>query len=317
MLPRVGVHDHRYVPDRWKCGQIAASITDILFNDMEYRLTFDKVMWILDRVSRSNQAPIPPITGDTFPSQIDWGTGIKALYNMQHRLQQLDTNGTFLQLQNKQAITCGIMLTDNNGVTYRGKKLLILWSDRGPTDFWTSPFVMYCADICVQNNMNLNLNTTAVGHGKWLHDQIGAVIKRIIIYVFKHGYIDMTGSDSIASKTVNYMNHHHSSSANNTIHRYFILLTPQQIRVANSQVPTIKGIQSWRNIHINIKKEIKVRQFSCNCACCLVTDYTLCTKDMYCNEWHSIKYDKEYPSYEVMRLRDDSDEVMVDLNHNH
>ena len=194
-------------------------------------------------------------------------------------------------------------------------KTLILWSDRGPTDFWTSPFIMYCADICIRNNINLNVNTTAVGHGKWLHDQIGAVIKRIIIYIFKHGYIDVTASDSIASKTVNYLNLNHSSSANNTIHRYFILLSPSEIRVSNSQVPTIKGIKSYRNIHININKEIKVRNYSCNCACCLLTDFTLCTKDMYCTDWRRLRYDKTYPTYDAMILRTDVGNV-GDSNHN-
>ena len=140
MEPQPLANDHRYLPDQWKCGQIAGVITDILFNDPEYRLTFDKVMWILDRISRSLHTPIPPITGDTFPKQVDWGTGIKALYNMQHRLQQLDTNGTFLQLQNKQAMTCGIMLTNNDGdVTSRGNKLLkaiLPHKDRGCRKEW-------------------------------------------------------------------------------------------------------------------------------------------------------------------------------------
>ena len=118
--------DHRYVPQQTKCGEIARSIIDILFNSPDYRLTFDRVMWILDKVSRSEGAPIATTTPiGKKDKRIDWGTGITALYNMQHRCQQLDTGGTFLQLQCKQAMTCGVMLIGNNSnVTYRGRKLL-------------------------------------------------------------------------------------------------------------------------------------------------------------------------------------------------
>ena len=195
-------------------------------------------------------------------------------------------------------------------------KTIILWSDRGPTDFWTSPFVMYTADVCIRNNLNLNISTTAVGHGKWMHDQIGGVIKKIIVYLFKHGYINLTESGSIAACIVSYMNSNYRYSADRTITRYFLLLTPQEIRVANSQVPTIKGIKSYHNIHIDINKNIKMREFSCHCAMCLLSDFTSCTKDMYCNEWHSVKYDAKYPSYNDMTLRNDIHALMSDSNHN-
>ena len=62
--------------------------------------------------------------------------------------------------------------------------------------------------------------------------------------------------------------------------------------------------------------QIKMREFSCNCAMCLLTEFTLCAKDMHCNEWQSVGYDKTYQSYEVMRLRTDNFAVTSDSNHN-
>ena len=40
----------------------------------------------------------------------------------------------------------------------------VVWSDRGPTDFWTAPFIAFAKDIAVDDNINLSLNTTAAGH---------------------------------------------------------------------------------------------------------------------------------------------------------
>ena len=65
-------------------------------------------MSLVSRVPSAPQAP-------NRTKHVDWGTAIAGVYNIQQQFQQLGTNGTFLQLQNKQAITCGIMSLDNNG----------------------------------------------------------------------------------------------------------------------------------------------------------------------------------------------------------
>ena len=42
----------------------------------------------------------------------------------------------------------------------------VVWSDRGPTDFWCAPFIAFARDAAKENNVNLEMNKTAAGHGK-------------------------------------------------------------------------------------------------------------------------------------------------------
>ena len=107
------LHDHRYVPKQGKIRQIAHSIAPIIFNHGEYRFDFNAVVSLLNMISRMENIPQPP----TATKPIDWGSAIEAVYNMQQRYKQLGTNGTVLQKQNKQAITCGVMKYENGGVS--------------------------------------------------------------------------------------------------------------------------------------------------------------------------------------------------------
>ena len=63
------------------------------------------------------------------------------------------------------------------------------WSDKGKIDFWTSPFIAYASDITSANDINLNMNTNAGGHSKYICGQIGSTVVRKIKYACKHGYI--------------------------------------------------------------------------------------------------------------------------------
>ena len=48
----------------------------------------------------------------------------------------------------------------------------IFWSERGPTDFWTGPCMVYAIDACNDTNVNLQMSNTSAGHIKFVHDQI-------------------------------------------------------------------------------------------------------------------------------------------------
>lgn len=49
----------------------------------------------------------------------------------------------------------------------------VLFSDRGPSDFWCAPFIYQASKVGVKNEVIIISTTTASGHGKYIHDQIG------------------------------------------------------------------------------------------------------------------------------------------------
>ena len=62
----------------------------------------------------------------------------------------------------------------------RGKRLAthIVNSDRGPNDFWCGAFINYGIDICKEERINCNQNTSCTGHGKYIHDTLISTTKR-------------------------------------------------------------------------------------------------------------------------------------------
>ena len=185
----------------------------------------------------------------------------------------------------------------------------VVWSDRGPTDFWTAPFIAFAKDAAIDNNINLCLNTTAAGHGKWMHDQIGGVVGRKIKYGFKEDLIPVNIGDSIAGKTCIYLNTEFNQSANGNIKRYFIELHPEQIRYGPSPVKTIKvtsttGIKKYNCVYMNRSGDIVFREYSCSCTNCIGTKYEDCIKDMYCGHWINTNI-KPYQSYDAYKVHAD------------
>ena len=75
-----------------------------------------------------------------------------------------------------------------------------LYSDRGSSNIWCAPFIAYGCELATEFDISIQLNTTAAGEGKWLHDQIGGVFAEFIIHSVKIGHLKFGPDESIAGK---------------------------------------------------------------------------------------------------------------------
>ena len=183
------------------------------------------------------------------------------------------------------------------------------YSDRGPSDFWTGPFLVYSTDICKEADVNLNINTTGAGHGKHVHDTLIGTAKRKICYGFKEGLIYIVPGQSIAMRACNWL----KSQMNRTDLkcRWQCIEVPEtEIRVANSPTKRIltddkKGITDYHSMYADTKGNIKFKKYSCSCDTCISSNFARCSEQIHCGEWVNYEMD-EHPNYESIPLRSNS-----------
>ena len=181
----------------------------------------------------------------------------------------------------------------------RGKHLKthVLWSDRGPSDFWNGPFMVYAIDIGREKSIGVHMNTTPVGHGKYTHDQIIGLIKGKASHGFKEDLIAMNTGDSIAGKTISWLSLEFPEYE-------FIEVPLDDIIVANSPLKSRlltkekKGVKSYHCLHSS-HGVIKFRKLSCYCNLCLSSGFVECSKGIYCGDWVDCD-DKDHPAYETL-----------------
>ena len=202
-------------------------------------------------------------------------------------------------------------------------KTVVLWSDRGPSDFWTGPFIVYAIDISVENNVNLNVNTSATSHGKYTHDQIVSTVKKKATYGFKEGLITITSGCSVAGQACNWLRSVFGVSQSGSVQRQFIEIPAADIRVANSPVSRLlskdkKGIKSYHCLFADIAGNVKFRSYSCYCQSCLSSGFCACSKNAYCGDWVDCDM-KEHLNYDSIERKTNSRRrrrFSCDTNHN-
>ena len=130
-------------------------------------------------------------------------------------------------------------------------KTHIIFSDRGPGDLWCAPFIAYACELANDNDIRIYLNTTVAGHGKWMHDQLGATVSKFIRNAIRTGKIKFKPNESIAGKIVEYLNLHFRSSEDDTITRYFYELPVSEVKRHPSPVNTLEigdeGISAYHS----------------------------------------------------------------------
>ena len=183
-------------------------------------------------------------------------------------------------------------------VTFKSK---IIYSDRGRSDIWCAPFVAYGCELSTEFDISLQLNTTASGEGKWLHDQIGGTFADFIIHCVKVGKLKFRPNESIAAKIVEYSNQHFNKSKTDSIHRYFYELPVQDIKVHTSPVDSLQigdsGISDYHCAVIHPNNKIKFRKQSCFCEKSINSDFKDdCDHTEYCGKWIPTTPSK-YPKY--------------------
>ena len=97
---------HRPIPSKTECRRIGDIIKEYLFNNDSFRLSsFDQVLYILNRISKGIPA--------AFNMVGRWGDCVAAIARMREIFAVFGTKGSYLQLQNKQALTASIMVQGN------------------------------------------------------------------------------------------------------------------------------------------------------------------------------------------------------------
>ena len=119
-------------------------------------------------------------------------------------------------------------------------KTHIIFSDRCSGDIWGAPFIAYSCELANENNITIQLNTTAAGHGKWMHDQLGATVSKFIRNAIATNKIKFKSNESIAGKIVGYLNIHFKSSKDDTITRYFYEIPVSDVKIHISPVKSLK-----------------------------------------------------------------------------
>ena len=65
--------------------------------------------------------------------------------------------------------------------------------------------MIYLVNICNKEKVNLSLNTTTSGHGKYVHDTLIEVLKRKVSYGRKEGLIYVVEGQSVADRTITWL----------------------------------------------------------------------------------------------------------------
>ena len=152
----------------------------------------------------------------------------------------------------------------------------VLFSDRGPGDFWCAPFIGLAAEIAKKEKVAIIPGTTASGHGKYIHDQIGGGDKCQTRYGFRNDHIKISGKE-IATEAVKYLNETRGKSISGSITRNYYVLKRQDIKVRLSPIKTLEigpyksGISEYHCCYIDVKGNVKFRKYSCFCEVCIAT----------------------------------------------
>ena len=194
----------------------------------------------------------------------------------------------------------------------RGKNLAthIFYSDRGPSDFWTGPFINYSIDVCNEEKVDLNMNTTCSGHGKYVHDTLIATTKRKTKYGFKEGLMPIGPGDSVAGRTCTWLSSAFDPSETDYKYEWqFIEVPAEDIIVANSPTDRIltkakKGIKSYHSLFSDTKGNVKFKEFSCACTYCMSGIYDKCNEQMHCGEWVDCDLNNDHLPYESLQPKD-------------
>ena len=170
-------------------------------------------------------------------------------------------------------------------------KLNILFSDRGPSDFWCAPFIYYAKNIATAISVKTVPTTTASGHGKYIHDQIGGGSKTTTTYGFKNDYIQINPGDSVASAAIKYLQTHYSSSLSGSINRYFFEIKSEEIKVRESPVHSLEigtgsGIKTFHCCRIDTNGVIEFKDYLCPCDECIANEFRgNCNQVSYYGSW--------------------------------
>ena len=206
----------------------------------------------------------------------------------------------------------------------RGKTIQkhIVFSDSGPTDIWTGPFMVFAIDICNEENVNLSLNRSASGHGKYIHDTLIGVMKRKIGYGWKEGLIYILPGQSPAHRTCIWLRSVYPTP-DCKYNWEFVEVSPNDIRGNSSPTKRIltednKGIKTYHSLYANTDGIVKYRIFSCCCNTCISSNYDKCAEGVHVGEWVNCQIE-EHPSYDSLPIRQIKRKrrrVSNDSNHN-
>ena len=116
---------------------------------------------------------------------------------------------------------------------------------------------IYATKVAVENAVLIIPTTTASGHGKYIHDQIGGGFNSKATHGHRNDLIRILAGETIAAATIRYLQESYSSSISGSINRYFFEIKPTEIAVRESPVKSLEIVR-WSKKKCIIKKRFKV-----------------------------------------------------------
>ena len=170
-------------------------------------------------------------------------------------------------------------------------KLFNLGSDRCPKDFWCSPSHVYLADIVGQTGVPILANTTAAGHSKTYHDQIGGTTQSHMDKCRANGSFQIKSGESNSVQAVTFLKRTFKRSQNGSLKRYFYNIPPHMIYTKESPIDRLNidgnGIKSHHSVYIE-QNRFRYRTVSCHCTICINNSYKrACNNNVYAGKWSS------------------------------
>ena len=110
--------DQRPIISRPAIYRLSKIFKEELFANDRFRFDDKSMMTLLDILSKDHRAPNQ--------NKIPYGQAIRGMNNIRDRLHKMGVWGSYYRLQAKQAITCGVIDRDNNGVIQNRKLLQII-----------------------------------------------------------------------------------------------------------------------------------------------------------------------------------------------
>ena len=159
----------------------------------------------------------------------------------------------------------------------------------------------YASDFTVGELVYLEQNTSAVRHGKWVHDGIGGSVGNLFADAFRHEkfHIKEGQSPAVAARDWLAANCEWSfdKKGNKKMQRFFIVIPSAAIKYLRSPVKTFSiGIKQSHCMLVGANGNRYFRKYSCSCSKCLACDYDKCEKKEFCGSFKKETV-APYPKY--------------------
>ena len=150
-------------------------------------------------------------------------------------------------------------------------------------------------------------DTTAAGHSKSYHDQIGGTVKTFLDQSFANHTLQLRSGSAVSIQLATFCNNNFAASQNGELQLKFHSVSPKLLYRGKSPFDGSlnigdKGIKYYHSVIIDTNGNMKYRPVSCNCAMCNRHTYSrLCNQTTFAGRYTKLDIIPAHVPYNTLR----------------